>query len=229
MHKKDDKESCYRNLRVDDESYKRIDLLCKREGITKLSCVMYMTRFFVENGVSFMPGKSVGSSNSMEDLKKELTYQSDRVIKVVRQIEKEYIRGIYSRITTLENDTAESLSYQKALLNHISGTTNSNKNTLENLIKTEVSSEHFQNHNSQIQIVENLSESGNLSEKLREAENLKEKAEIRLKGALELLERVISPDFCTMLEESEFAPRTHKFKRADIEEIKGYIRQCTSI
>ena len=77
-------------------------------------------------------------------------------------------------------------------------------------------------------VSENLFNKEILLDKIRLAENQKEKAEIRLLGALELLERVISPNFCTMLDEGEFAPRTYKFKRADIEEIKSYINQCTS-
>lgn len=224
MHKKDDKESSYKTLRVDEESYKRIDLLCKKEGVTKLSCVMYMTRFFTENGISFMPGKFSNLSMDSADLKKEMTYQSDRIIKVVRQMEKEYVKAIYSRITTLENDTAESLTYQRALINHISQTPLEKDGEKKNLTKQEYIKDDYETES----VSENTFEKEILLDKIRLAENQKEKAEIRLLGALELLERVISPNFCTMLDEGEFAPRTYKFKRADIEEIKSYINQCTS-
>ena len=221
MNKNDEKGSGYKNLRVDEESYNRIDFLSKKEGVSKLSCVFYMTRFFVENGISFMPGRYRSSGTDHSMIKEVMTDSTDRMMKLIKWMEKEYFKPLSQRMTLMETDTTESLSFLRELSNirtsGIYGESKDNIN-LTDSIKYPVNS-----------ISVDTDEKSNLSDELKDMRILKEKAELRLKGALEFLERSISPAFCTLLEEGEFGARNHKYSRADVEEIKNYIRQCTSI
>lgn len=225
MHKTDEKGSGYRTLRVDDESYKRIDFLCQKEGVTKLSAILYMTRFFVENGISFLPGKYRHSDSKNDALKQDMANHADRIIRLIKMMEKEYFRSTITRLTTIETETSESVSYLKALSKEFDRGPFSKSEEKYNLTQSgdpvvgSASSDPAVNGCSQAELLERIGE----------LEILEEKARIRMEGAIELLERIISPDHCTMLDEGEFAPRVQKFKRSDIEEIKAYIRQCTSI
>lgn len=221
MYTKDENSSGYKSLRVDEESYNRIDFLSKKESVSKLSCVSYMTRFFVESGISFKSGKQSADDAKNGNVSEDIAVGTERVIKLIKWMEKEYFKPFSRRMTLLETDTVEATSLLREIAVLRSDAMEPDHDNKSKLTNNDVASE-ISRQSQRAVIAEN-------QEELKDMRIKKERAELRLKGALELLERSISPSFCTLIEDGEFGARNHKYTRADVEEIKSYIRQCTSI
>ena len=110
MYTKDENSSGYKSLRVDEESYNRIDFLSKKESVSKLSCVSYMTRFFVENGISFMPGKQSADDSKNAIVSEDIAVGTERAITFIKCMEKDYFKPFFRRMTFLETYTVAATS-----------------------------------------------------------------------------------------------------------------------
>lgn len=222
MTQKDENGLETKTIRVDLDTYKKIELLARKEEITRGKCLYYMTRFFHESERSVRPGNHIGDLPLITRLEQQNTQNTDRIIRLLRLMEKEYFRSTITRLTTIEGETSESVSYLEALSKEFDRGLFSKSEEKYNLKQNA----DLANVSGSPESLVNSSSQAELLERIGELEILEEKARIRMEGAIELLERIISPDHCTMLDEGEFAPRVHKFRRADVEEIKGYILQC---
>lgn len=225
MTQKDENGLETKTVRVDLDTYKKIELLAQKEKITRGKCLFYMTRFFYESHQSVKPGNQIDELPLITRLEQHNVQNTDRIIRLLKVMEKEYFRSTITRLTTIQTETSESVSYLKALSKEFDRGPFSKSEEKYNLTQ---SGNPVVGSASSDPAVKG-STAAELLERIGELEILEEKARIKMEGAIELLERIISPDHCTMLDEGEFAPRVQKFKRSDIEEIKGYIRQCTSI
>ena len=212
--KKDEKSSDYKNLSVDAETYKRIGELSKKDSLTKLRCIYYMTRYFHENDLSVIPGNQVSKDTATSLIKQDTALQTERVIRLLKAFEKEYFRPIVMKTASTDIHLQDMVCYleDKKIMEHqIENDECKNTKILTNDIPKLGSIQE---------------ESDEMRARNRELEIEAQRKGLLLKTAVELLEKVISPSFCALTERSEFAARTRKFRSQDVEEIMNFIKQC---
>lgn len=212
--KKDEKSSDYKNLSVDAETYKRIGELSKKDSLTKLRCIYYMTRYFHENDLSVIPGNQVSKDTATSLIKQDTALQTERVIRLLKAFEKEYFRPIVMKTASTDIHLQDMVCYleDKKIMEHqIENDECKNTKILTNDIPKLGSIQE---------------ESDEMRARNRELEIDAQRKGLLLKTAVELLEKVISPSFCALTERSEFAARTRKFRSQDVEEIMNFIKQC---
>lgn len=216
--KKDEKVSDYKNLSVDVETYKKIGELSKKDNLTKIRCIYYMTRYFHENDISVIPGNQVTKDGAAALIKQDSAHHAERVIRLLKAFEKEYLRPIAMKTATTDIHLHEVVSFLH------------DKQILEQDIQTEAC------ENNQILTDGDLSKENaavgfspeleRLRERNRELEIESERKRLLLSAAADMLADVISPAFCALLERGDMAARTRKFRSRDIEDIEAFIKQC---
>lgn len=221
--KKDEKGSSYKNLSVDAETYLKIGELSKKDKLTKLRCIYYMTRYFIENDLSVMPGNQVTKEGATAQIKQDLLQNTDRVIRLLKAFEKEYFRPVATKTATTDMQLSDIVSFlhDKQIMEH-----EAQKDTCEqNKTLTESLPSVAQSVTASFPFLTQESEA--LKARNRELEIEAQRKGLLLATAVELLEKVISPSFCALTERGEFAARSRKFRSQDIEEIVKFIGQCT--
>ena len=214
--KKDEKTSDYKNLSVDAETYKRIGELSKKDSLTKLRCIYYMTRYFHENDLSVIPGNQVSKDTAAALIKQDTALQTERVIRLLKAFEKEYFRPIVMKSASTDIHLQDVVCYLQ------------DKQMMEHHSEIEKSEDNKILTNPSLESAPAQEELERLRNRNRELEIESQRKGLLLKTATELLDKVISPSFCALTERSEFAARTRKFRSQDVEEIMNFIKQCPS-
>lgn len=188
-----------KQLRVSDVSHKLLSLLSKREGLSikdyieRLSLVINDKDIYIDNLVSF-------SNSISKTLEQKISYETDRIIKLLRVYEKDFFIPI-------KRDSSHSLTNVLYISKSIEQVKNSDLDTTgENNIE---------------QKSEQVSDEYVIIDRNKDYQIKLERLEIKLQRAKECLSNIISDN--KMAKSTIGTSKTRRFEATEIEEIKALI------
>lgn len=174
----------YKSIKLTETTYEEVCKIAERNSLKILDCIAYLVKAYYE---------------SEKKDKKEVAAQTDRIISILRNFEKEYF--VTGRRVSLE--ALEAIRYIS-----------------ENIEPVSTDSEEKQP-------VVVAQEKVSIPTVDKDLQIKYERSNVLTKQALELLEDLINPDLLLMSGSGDNAIYTRKIKASELKTIKSFIERCT--
>lgn len=205
-------EYTYKTIKISPRAHEIILSLCEKEGMSIKDFLEKLTLLIEKNKISLADLNNYSSSGILS-LEKKLANETDRIIRILKTMEKEFLQPINRKVTAVGEETIFVAHQIRTAIE------DSNKQPKgENPELGAPSQDDEGNLHSQLSIATDMENV--YKEQIKNLTKEKEKSDINLKRAKEMLSNIIAKDKMTI---NAFGDEVRRFKSGEIKEIQALI------